>query len=89
MNRLVGCLTMSLPMRQPLRKDAYTLQPTWPVAAAAGTEAGLALAALPAVAECHQLAPECLSQLLFTVIERSAVTLEGVLPPPALTGPGP
>ena len=47
------------------------------------------MSALRAVAESHQLAPECLSQLLFSVTERSAVTLERVLPPVAPAAPTP
>ena len=53
------------------------------MALAAGTSAGLALSALRAVADSHDLPPACLSQLLFSVSDHSAVTLEAVLPPAA------
>ena len=53
---------------------------------AAGANGGLVLSALRSVADSHDLPPACLAQLLFSIADHSAVTLEAVLPPAAPHG---
>lgn len=49
--------------------------------AAAEAEGGYALSVHRSVADAHDLALACLSQLLYSVTTHSAVALEAVLPP--------
>ena len=57
--------------------------------AVADAEGGYALSVHQSVTDAHDLAPACLSELVYSVTTHSAVVLEAVLPPRPAQAVGP